>query len=337
MADSEKIGPLTKAMKRTLATATQGPGICSALKEMSRGPLELRMFRMQNDVLAKLSERSFYFPQSLTAVLEMKNALKQLHKNLDAAHSFTQSLSQDGLKALGSIAVPLQMISRIEIPQFKFPDIPEWKFPELPEIDWDAFTEKQRGGALALANKGWTVPPWMTLPDVPRLDKLTESDVEDFFLASYLGVDGEEGELKRTLSTLAASSEMEQWKGLLEEILECIGNGKYRVCVPSLLTILEGFTIESLHKKRRINRKNTKVKSAIEDTRWHQQKGFDGIMWLSVLTFLGHLFASSDFDSSAPTFINRHWILHGRAAADWTAVDALKLVNAISTLHWLFT
>jgi hypothetical protein len=337
MAEIEKICPLTKAMKRTLATATQEPGICSALKETSRGPVELQMFQMQNDVLAKLSERSLYFPQSLKVVLEMKDALEQLHKSLGDTHAFTQSLSQEGLKALNSITAPLQKISQIEIPQLKFPNIPEWKFPELPEIDWDAFTEKQRDGAVALANKGWTVPAWMTLPDIPRLGKSTESEIEDFFLTSYLGVDGEEGELKRTLSTLTASSEMRKWKYLLEEIFECIGNKKHRVCVPSLLTILEGFTIESLHKKKHISRKITRVKSAVEDTKWHRQNDFDGIMWLSVLTFLDHLFANSDFSSSPPTSVNRHWVLHGRAATDWTAADALKLVNAISTLHWLFT
>jgi hypothetical protein len=59
-------------------------------------------------------------------------------------------------------------------------------------------------------------------------------------------------------------------------------------------------------------------------------------MWTSVVLFLDHLFASSDFQSASPAFINRHWILHGRSATEWTEVDVLKLVNALATLHWLF-
>ena len=57
---------------------------------------------------------------------------------------------------------------------------------------------------------------------------------------------------------------------------------------------------------------------------------------LSAVTFLDHLFKPSDFEATRPTIINRHWILHGRSATDWTVADALKLVNALATLHWLF-
>lgn len=55
-----------------------------------------------------------------------------------------------------------------------------------------------------------------------------------------------------------------------------------------------------------------------------------------MVNFLSHLFAHAPFDSPRPQFINRHWILHGRSATDWAATDALKLVNALTALEWLF-
>jgi hypothetical protein len=55
-----------------------------------------------------------------------------------------------------------------------------------------------------------------------------------------------------------------------------------------------------------------------------------------LLTFLSRVFASSDFTQQPPTFINRHWILHGGAPVDWTLSDALRLVNSLTTLVFLF-
>jgi len=59
------------------------------------------------------------------------------------------------------------------------------------------------------------------------------------------------------------------------------------------------------------------------------------IIWKSTALFLARLFGSSDFASEGPTFLNRHWILHGRRAADWSIADAVRLLNALSTLDWL--
>ncbi len=95
--------------------------------------------------------------------------------------------------------------------------------------------------------------------------------------------------------------------------------------------------MESLQREKIINRKTIKVRTAVENASWHQQSDFIGVTWMSVVTFFEHLFANSDFDSTAPTFINRHWVLHGRSATDWTAADALKLVNSLATLIWFFS
>ncbi len=172
--------------------------------------------------------------------------------------------------------------------------------------------------------------------DAGELGESTDDEIDDYFLTVYLGENNNEGRLKPTFAELLKSTKIEKWKSLLEEVLECIENGQYRVCVPSLLTILEGFTAECLCEQFKISPRETNVPIALKRTKRHEGGNMNSLMWMSLVVFLEHLFASSDFERNSPTFINRHWILHGRSATDWTATDALKLVNALATLHWLF-
>ena len=176
----------------------------------------------------------------------------------------------------------------------------------------------------------------MPLPDISALGDSTEEEIDEYFLKNYLGEEGEKGEIEHIAKSLLAGAAMEKWKNLLEEVFACIEVRKYRVCIPSLLSILEGFTMESLHKEKNVSRNSTRVRDAVEGTEWHEQDDFIGVMWLSVVTFFQQLFAKLNFDSDAPASINRHWVLHGRSVTDWTAADAFRLLNALDTLHWYF-
>jgi hypothetical protein len=100
---------------------------------------------------------------------------------------------------------------------------------------------------------------------------------------------------------------------------------------------LEGFTIQSLIIRQKAAPRELKPHSSLKKTQWQDDPTFHGLLWMSVVTFLEKLFAYHPFDLPSPTFINRPWILHGRSATEWTAADALKLVNALATLEWLFT
>jgi hypothetical protein len=188
-----------------------------------------------------------------------------------------------------------------------------------------------------MADRGWTVAAWMSLPDIPALGEASDDEIDSFFVKSYLGSKGESGELKTLSNDLLTSNEISPWKGLLEEVFSCILEGHYKVCVPALVTVIEGFAAQCLYKQLNTSRRELKVAATLKKAKWHEEESFTGIIWLSVVTFLDHLFAHSDFESTTPQFINRHWILHGRSATEWTTTDALKLANALATLHWLAT
>jgi len=323
------------AMKQMRNIQLPESGVMNALKEISSSPIVMQMQKMQADAAAIIRESESYFPNSLRVVLEMSDAAQQLRNSLSQVSSLSivAPYIEEARRASTTITEMLR-----EMEQFRIPNLlGDWKLPELPAIDWDAVSERHRKGAVELARKGWTIAAWMPLPDISTLAESTEGEIDEYFLKNYLGEVGEKGELEQTAKLLLESVKMEKWKNLLEEVFACIEGRKYRVCIPSLLSVLEGFTMESLHKKQNVRRSSTKVRDAVEGTKWHEQDDFIGVMWLSVVTFFQQLFAKSDFDSAAPTSINRHWVLHGRSATDWTAADALRLLNALDTLHWYFS
>ena len=231
----------------------------------------------------------------------------------------------------------IREVERFRFPQFEFPVLPNWMIPEFDQTPWIMPRKSHEKGAIVLADQGWTIPAWISMRAIQTLGKSTDEEIDAFFLRSYLGEHENAGELKDTSEKLLASDELRQWRSLLQDVFDCIQIGKYRVCVPSLLTVLEGFVAESLAKKFNASRRDTNIPASLKKRIMHDDEPFSELLWMCVVTFLNHLFAHSDFESTCPAFINRHWILHGRSATEWTVTDALKLVNALSTLHWLST
>ena len=264
-----------------------------------------------------------------TRLLELSTAFEQTRIRLAEASQFAYATS--------AFSKALRAAEQIKLTTFVFPEFPNLTFPKLPQIDSERTINALRKGAIRLSECGWAIPEWATPREIQELGECTDGDIDDFFVVSYLGNNSNQGQLERVSRNLLASIEMEMWRSLLEEIFYCVQNGKYRVCVPALLTILEGFTAHSLYKRLNTSRRQTNVSVSINRAAFHSDKTVEGVIWRSVVVFLNRLFASFDFESASPTFINRHWILHGRSDTEWTSADALKLVNALATMHWLFS
>ena len=141
---------------------------------------------------------------------------------------------------------------------------------------------------------------------------------------------------------LMQSLRLGKWHSLLSEIFDSIKARRYRVAVPAALTVLEGFIAHSLNQLALIEKtERSPVKRLWKNERlwkndWHKEEDYDAFFWESAILFLGELFSPSDFGGDEPSFLNRHWALRGRSANEWTAADALRLVNALSTLDFLF-
>jgi hypothetical protein len=258
--------------------------------------------------------------------IEISSIFEKARAQLTSASEFARASS--------ALTQAQAAMEQFKIPRIEFPIFSNLTIPELPQIDWAATRKAHIAGVIRLADCGWTAPAWMGLPDISRLGEATDAEIDDYFLEAYLGPD--DGELKAISANLVASGEMKQWKSLLDEVFDCIERSQYRVCIPALISVLEGFTAESICRTLGTSRREVNVTASLKRTKWHEDDNFTSLFWMSVVVFLDHLFAHSDFESVTPSFINRHWILHGRSPTDWTASDALKLVNALATVHGLF-
>jgi hypothetical protein len=320
---------VTRALKASLAGFGEVSSVAQAMKAVTDQGRMIDSLGVSAAVpsgLANAFESTMF--TSANSVFSAVSGLDDLFKQVRQQLSYVSEIARYH-ESIFRAAIP-----RINIPDFSFPVFPKLEIPAFPRIDWDEARRAHHDAAVRIADLGWTTPSWITLPDLRQLASASDEKVNAFFLNCYLHP--EPNELKPIAEQLLQSPRMAQWRSMLEEVFACIGDGKYRVCVPALISTLEGFIAESLCQLNQSPRRRVNISAGVKGTKWHEVDDFTGLLWKSVVVFLANLFAASDFEGAPPRFINRHWILHGRAVTEWGATDALKLVNALATVHWLF-
>jgi hypothetical protein len=202
---------------------------------------------------------------------------------------------------------------------------------EIGKVDWRAEQERTDASLLRLAEVGWTVPDWFTPYQSAEIANCEPDLADEHFVECYFG-SGADG-IKRVRRRLEASGRMMKWKPLLAEALAALERGEHLITVPTFLLILEGYIAQFADRPAAV--RDTNVRRLFAELRPEESPYTLGAIWRSTGVFISRLFSSADFTADNPGFINRHWILHGRAATDWTQADALRLLNALNTLDWL--
>jgi hypothetical protein len=205
---------------------------------------------------------------------------------------------------------------------------------KLVETDWAAVFDEHEKSFLYIADCGWTPPDFIGLGELLALHHKSPEELDRYFVEGFIANDAEN--LKVLGETLKRNPELSQWHPLIDEIIASIRAGHHRVAIPATLTIMEGYLARALVKASLTTAKNVSPFKVLEEAKWHEAKTLDARFWKAGVLFLSRIFAHSDFTQQPPTFINRHWILHGRAPVDWTLSDALRLVNSLTTLVFLF-
>jgi hypothetical protein len=332
-------GELAKQLRQMESTLKLGrPEFARALEEIEKAqsrsrPLAEEFAQIRDSAAARMAAQFETAASSISSEHQ-----PHIDKLTDLFEQSQRGLAQASEYARAQALISDQMMKAIAFtpPHFDIPAFPNLVLPDVSAIDFKAFTKGIRNGAIRMADCGWTLPGWMIPREANKIGNSTESEIDDYFLEKYLGSDSFEGHLRRTSEELLKSAELKRWKALLKEVFQCLEEGQYKVCVPALTSVIEGFISESLFRKVQHPRKDIRPTKALAKTKWHEGEDTVALFWMSAVVFLDRLFAHSDFESNSPSFINRHWILHGRSATDWTAADALKLMNALATLHWLF-
>ncbi|MBL8860565.1 MAG: hypothetical protein JNK02_01010 [Planctomycetes bacterium] len=175
--------------------------------------------------------------------------------------------------------------------------------------------------------RGWPLnPDWDSAELanlVDALDEAGEAETDDVFVAFYEADDG--ARILQVIDDLSTCDHMRKWHVLMRQSQQAIDRDHNVIVVPALLTVLEGmvFTRPTTC---------TGVKQEIEQISQNQKDDFGRLVWQTITDYVNMLFARSNFQTGEPHF-NRHWIMHGRATADWTRTDVIRLLHGIHTIH----
>lgn len=183
--------------------------------------------------------------------------------------------------------------------------------------------------AVALACLGWITPIWISASE--KIDLLGDGEPEkvDAAFVKYYAEDGE-NRYERLTRELLRVNIVRPWFSLIQQIDSAYRRGDYAIVVPAAFVILEGLLGQGqkLGQSLRDNVKN-RVPEPSEGYSLRR------VMWLAISEFIGKLFGRQNFDGDKPRIINRHWILHGRVASDWSQADSLRLIQACYVATYL--
>lgn len=193
-------------------------------------------------------------------------------------------------------------------------------------------TPLYKDGAARLATFGWTVPMQMSLRQMLEILKETDADaIDKYFLTFYHQGYGDPP--LRNLQGISRSPLLSRWGALLEQCFENYGRGQHLICIPALLTVLEG----AIAVPEGAMFVNSPQRRALFAAKVEEGGDLEGTVWDSLRIFFDNLYQNSDFAGARPSNLNRHWILHGRDEPDWRRADALRLFHTLFTLSSIFS
>lgn len=180
-----------------------------------------------------------------------------------------------------------------------------------------------------LASLGWALPGDLSLEQIERLaeDKISDNCIDELLIKYYSG--DEFARLNSLVNNADVPEYLDLHKEILEEIFDSLRNERYRICIPALITILEGVLASKLGlRETRKTKMIAPTKKKIDDVKMNFNKTF----WRSIHTLIDNLYKRSNFDEDMPKKLNRHWVLHGRGGiveSRKNSVQLLVLIGAI--------
>jgi hypothetical protein len=181
--------------------------------------------------------------------------------------------------------------------------------------------------AYRMGELGWTIPMFGPIPLARYIiENVPEDALDESFLFTYRK--GWRKEERAMLRRLQSAEGLEPWRPLLSEATACYRHQHYLVAVPALLAIFEGAVAAAAHRER--ERKSPA--SIAETQREALDPGIVRLGWASLHGFIAAIFGHCSFAEGDPKLLNRHWVLHGRAAPRWGRIDCLRILQALDTL-----
>lgn len=189
---------------------------------------------------------------------------------------------------------------------------------------FDAACNRLEEGSKELGAQGWPLSGTLTAEQILGIVELAkETSPAEAFVAFY--EDGDGYNTKQTFAMLATNPAMAKWVHLLQQVEAAMARQHDAICVPVLLTMVEGLMLPS-------PTTSIRVRTLVEaEVRRHPDDNFEHVVWNTIQQFVDEVFGKSDFTGTEPR-LNRHWVLHGRSNAEWTRTDCIRLLHAVRVL-----
>lgn len=202
----------------------------------------------------------------------------------------------------------------------------------LPKIDFLDFDEQRLERIIRHnVSVGWTLTGEMPTDLYLRDEYLNmkHDEIDQIFISFY--EQNEYQQLKSLINTLKDGLS-ERWSEIFDHSLDLYLEGKFKIAIPALISIIEGELSMILGTQSYGAPLMKQFKSKLDD-----KLKFLTIATYSAYYFLDeHLFKYRNFSDSRLPLLNRNWILHGRDNPEnWKKVDVLKLLNTLSTLQFI--
>ncbi len=193
----------------------------------------------------------------------------------------------------------------------------------------DAFDKELDVVVTKLSAEGWTLPAELGILAIKTLANTDELDDVNAFLKWYFTEDNYL-HTKNMLSVIKKSPIKNGLKKLIDECWQAFEIKSYAICATSLLSVIEGILSEFSDDKTDV--RMMKICQKKVDTFPSNGSTIQKHIWISYNTFIRNLYKKSDFDSTEPDSVNRHWLLHGRSDFEIDELDCIRLFNAIESL-----
>ncbi|MGG0052086.1 hypothetical protein [Bacillus atrophaeus] len=268
----------------------------------------------QNSIVHKATRASLVAPKMM-----IDNAVKSKMK----ANAFVKSkmIESHNIFEKAKVVIPPPILPKL--PHF---DI---KLPKI-NIDFEKIEKITDHNSL----HGWTltaeIPIHFYLDD--ELLTMSQKEIDDLFVSYYEEDDFKE--MKGLKKSLLDGLD-EKWHELIEDSFSLYEEGKFRMLIPTLMTIVEG-EISKVAESAEVGRK------LIKDFKHSFESETDKYMIISCYSalkfFKTKLFKKHEFHKNRREIINRNWVLHGRDDPQkWDKADAIRLLNTLSTMQFIKT
>ena len=180
-----------------------------------------------------------------------------------------------------------------------------------------------------LVAEGWTLPAELPITAINALGNSSKLDDVTVFMTGFYSYD----DCRNMKNMITGIQQSKISSGLVKMITECwqaFQNRMYAICATSLLSVIEGVLSEFSDDKQDV--RMMKVCQKHVDTFPQDGSTIMKHVWISYNQFIRKLYQKSDFTTSEPNSVNRHWLLHGRSGFEIEEVECMKMFNAVHSL-----